>query len=170
MIRTLLWSFGILGSLLLLQTTLLGGLSIAGARIDLLWVVFIILATQNGSSISQGIGFVLGLAVDAVTLAPLGYHAFLFTLGGYLFGLGSGNVFFDPIVMPAFLMLLASVFQALVGFVLSAVFRLGDPLSTFFHLGFLFQTLLNVVLAPLVFWVYGWAREKFQDPRRGFGG
>jgi cell shape-determining protein MreD len=105
-----------------------------------------------------------------VTSAPLGFHAFQFALAGYLFGLGSGNVYFDPLVMPALMGFLATVFTVLTSFLLNAVFQLGSPISAFLNIGLLFQLLLNVLLAPLIFWLYGWAREKFQDPRRGFGG
>jgi rod shape-determining protein MreD len=143
---------------------------VSGIKPDILLVVFVILATQNGSMTSQIVGFVLGLAIDMVTSAPLGFHAFQFALAGYLFGLGSGNVYFDPLVMPALMGFLATVFTVLTSFLLNAVFQLGSPISAFLNIGLLFQLLLNVLLAPLIFWLYGWAREKFQDPRRGFGG
>lgn len=170
MIRTILWALGILGVLLLLQTTVLSYLVVLGVKADILLVVFVVLATQNGSLASQIVGFVLGLAIDTVTTAPLGYHAFLYTSAGYLFGLGSGKVYFDPLVMPGLLGLLATLFQTVAGFLLNVVFRLGQPLSAYFHMGVVFQLVLNVLLAPLVFWLYGWVKEKFQDPRRGFGG
>ena len=170
MIRTILWALGILGVLLLLQTTLLSYLVVFGAKANILLVVFVILATQNGSFASQIVGFVFGLAIDTVTTSPLGYHAFLFSLAGYLFGLGSGKVYFDPLVMPVFLGFLATLFDTLGGLFLNTVFQLGQPLTSFFHLGALFQLVLNLLLAPVVFWLYGWVKEKFQDPRRGFGG
>jgi rod shape-determining protein MreD len=170
MIRTILWALGILALLLLLQTTILSYLVVNGIKPDILLVVFVILATQNGSLVSQIVGFALGLAIDMVTSAPLGFHAFQFALAGYLFGLGSGNVYFDPLVMPALMGLLATVFTVVTSLTLNTVFLLGAPLSAFFNVGLLFQLLINVLLAPLIFWLYGWVREKFQDPRRGFGG
>lgn len=170
MIRAILWALGILGGLLLLQTTLLSYLVIFGVKADVLLVVFVVLATQNGSFVSQIVGFVLGLAIDMVTASPLGYHALIFALAGYLFGLGSGKVYFDPLVMPALLGLLATIYATTLGFLVNEVFRLGAPLSAYFHIGTLFQLVLNVVLTPLVFWLYGWIKEKFTNPRRGFGG
>lgn len=170
MMRSILWALGILGLLLLFQSTLLSYLVVAGVKPDLLLVVFVILAAQNGSFPSQIVGFILGLAIDMVTTAPLGFHAFEFSLAGYLFGLGSGKVYFDPLVMPAFLGFLATLYSVLASFALNTVFALGSPASAFFHVGVLFQLVLNLLLAPLVFWLYGWVRDKFQDPRRGFGG
>lgn len=170
MIRSILWALAILGGLLLLQTTVLSYLVFWGVKANLLLIVFIILATQNGSFTSQIVGFIVGLAIDMVTTAPLGFNAFLYSLGGYLFGLGSGKVYFDPIIMPGFLGLLASLFEALVSFLLNEIFRLGEPVSAFFHMGLVFQTLLNILLCPVVFWVYGWMKEKLQDPRRSFDG
>lgn len=170
MIRTILWALGILGVLLLLQTTLLSYAVFWGIKANILLVVFVVLATQNGSLPSQIVGFSLGLVMDMVTTAPLGFHAFLYALAGYLFGLGSGKVYFDPLVMPAFLGSLATVFDVLIRYLLNAAFQLGDPLSAFFNVGLLFQLILNMLLAPLVFWLSAWIKERFQDPRRGFGG
>jgi len=170
MTRTILWALGILSVLLVLQTTLLSYLVVFGVKADVILIVFIVLAVHNGSSASQIVGFVLGLALDAVTVSPLGYHAFIFALAGYLFGLGSGKVYFDPLVMPALLGFLATVYVTVAGLMLNTVFRLGQPLSSYLHMGFVVQLVLNVVLAPLAFWLYGWLKEKFQDPRRGFGG
>jgi len=72
--------------------------------------------------------------------------------------------------MPALLGFLATLYITVGGLVVNTVFRLGQPLSAYIHMGLLVQTVLNVLLAPLVFWLYGWLKEKFQDPRRGFGG
>ena len=170
MIRAILWALGILGILLLLQTTLLSYLVVAGTKPDILLVVFVVLATLNGSFTSQIVGFLLGLALDMVSLAPLGFHAFLFSLAGYLFGLGKGKVYFDPLVMPALLGFLATAFYTVTGFLVSFVFRLGQPWNSWFHVGLLFQLVLNILLTPLVYWIQGWIREQFQNPRRGFGG
>jgi rod shape-determining protein MreD len=170
MIRTILWALGILAVLLVFQTTLLSYVVFFGVKADVMLIVFVVLAIQNGSFASQIVGFVLGFALDAVTVSPLGYHTFLFSLAGYLFGLGSGKVYFDPLVMPALLGLLATLYITVGGLLVNTVFRLGQPLSAYVHMGLVVQLVLNVLLAPLVFWLYGWLKEKFQDPRRGFGG
>lgn len=169
MIRSSLWALAILGILLLLQTTVLSYLVFAGVKVDLLWIVFVILAFQNGAFPSQIVGFVLGITIDTITAAPLGYNAFLFTLAGYLFGLGKGKVYLDPIVMPGLLGLIIVVYQLLAGGLLDGVFRLGDPLASW-RLNTVFQALVNAALTPVVFWVFGWVRDRFQDPRRGFSG
>jgi len=170
MIRSILWALGILGILLLFQTTVLSYLVFWGIKADILLIVFVVLATQNGSFASQFVGFILGLVIDMVTTAPLGFHAFLYSLAGYLFGLGSGKVYFDPLIMPALLGFFATLFQALVSFLLNEIFRLGEPVSAFFHIGLIFQLILNLLLAPFCYWLYGWLRDRVQDPRRGFGG
>ena len=169
MIRAILWALAILGALLLLQSTVLSPLVFFGVKVQLLLLVFVVLATQNGSWASQIVGFVLGFAVDMVTSAPLGFHAFQFALAGYLFGLGSGKVYLDPLVLPALLGLLATLYETLSGLLLNTVFNLGEPLTAYFHLALIFQCLLNAVLSAVVFRVYGWVRERFRNPRRGFG-
>ena len=170
MIRSIVWALGILGVLLLLQTTLLSYVVVAGTKPDVLLVVFVILATINGSFASQIVGFILGLIIDMVSLAPLGFHAFIFSLAGYIFGLGRGKVYFDPLVMPALLGFLATIYYTITGFLLSFVFRLGYPWNSWFHMGLVFQMVLNILLTPLVLWLNSWIREQFQNPRRGFGG
>ena len=170
MIRSIFWTLGILGVLLLLQTTVLSYLVVFGIKPNILLVVFVILATQNGSFVSQIVGFILGLVVDMVTTAPLGYHAFSFSLAGYLFGLGSGKVYFDPLMIPALVGLLVTIYDTLMGALINTVFLLGEPLSAHFHIGVLFQLILNLLMAPLAFWAYGWVKERFQNQRRGFGG
>ena len=170
MIRSILWALAILGVLLVLQSTLLGSVGLWGAKPQLLLLVFVVLATQNGSWISQIVGFVLGFAIDAVTGGHFGFHMFQFALAGYLFGLGSGKVYLDPLVLPALLGLLATLYDTLSAFLLNTVFNLGQPVIAYFNLSLLVQCLFNVVLAPLVFLTYGWIKERFQNPRRGFGG
>jgi rod shape-determining protein MreD len=170
MIRAILWALVILGGLLILQSTVLAPVALFGAKPQLLLLVFVVLATQNGSWASQIVGFVLGFAIDMVTTAPLGFHAFQFALAGYLFGLGSGKVYLDPVILPALLGLLATLFDTFSGFLLNTVFNLGQPITAFFNLSLLFQCLLNVILAPAVFLAYGWVKQRFQNPRRGFGG
>jgi len=169
-IRAIIWALAILAVLLVVQSTLLGPIALFGAKPQLLLLVFVVLATQNGSWASQIVGFVLGFAIDAVTAAPLGFHAFQLALAGYLFGLGSGKVFLDPLVLPALLGLLATLYDTLSAFLLNTVFNLGQPVTAYFHLALLVQCLFNIVLAPAVFLTYGWIRERFQNPRRGFGG
>jgi len=168
-IRSALWALLILGLLLLFQTTVLSYLALWGIKPNVLFLVFVILATQNGSLVSQSVGFILGIIVDVVSLAPLGYHAFLFSLAGYLFGLGSGKVYFDPLFMPILLGLMATAYDSFGGLLLNLLFRLDQPISSFLHLGLLFQLFINLLMSPLIFWLYSWSKERFQNQRRGFG-
>ena len=169
MIRTFFWAVGVLAIVLLLQTTLLNRIVLFGAKPDIVLIVFVLLATQYGSLVGQLAGFVVGIAIDVITVSPFGFHAFLFTVAGYVVGLGSGKVYLDPLIMPALLGLLSTLYLAFFGFVLNLIFRLGEPWSVYFNVGLIFQVGLNVVLAPLFFWIYGLVRERFQDKRRGFG-
>jgi len=168
MIRAGVWASVILGLLLILQTTLLAQLDLWGVRPSILLIVFVILASQNGGMVSQLVGFALGLAIDMITTAPLGYHAFIYALAGYLFGLGKGKVYFDPVVVPAIMAALATVFEATAGFFVSWVFGLGYPAQSFFQTGLIVQFLVNLAFSPVVFFLYNFLRQRFQDPRRGF--
>ena len=92
------------------------------------------------------------------------------TLAGYLFGLGKGKVYYDPFVVPALVGLLATIYSAVAGFVLSEVFQLGFRGDTFFQVGLLVQLVVNLIAAPVIYFVYNFLKQRFQDPRRGFDG
>ncbi|MEI8092912.1 MAG: rod shape-determining protein MreD [Spirochaetales bacterium] len=170
MIRAGLWAILILAVLLLLQTTLMNLVVVAGVKPDILLIVFVVLASQNGGLVSQLVGFVLGLAIDIVTTAPLGYNAFQFALAGYLFGLGRGKVYYDPFIVPALMAVLATVYSSICGYLVSQVFQLGFPFQMYFQIGFVVQLLVNLVAAPVTFFLFNFLKQRFQDPRRGFDG
>lgn len=168
--RSFFWSLVVLGALLVLQSTLLGGVIILQAKLNILWLVFIAICLQNGSIPGQLVGFILGLAVDSVTASPVGLHAFEFSLAGYLFGLGRGKIFFDAILMPALLGMIAVLFDVLTLFLLNFIFRLGLPVQSFFYWGVLAQMTMGAIFMPAIFWIYRWSREHFSHSRRGFSG
>ena len=169
MIRSIIWTLGILGLLLIFQSTVVSYFVFWSIKPNILLIVFVLLATQNGSFVSQTVGFLLGLMIDMVTNVPLGFHALQFCLAGYLFGLGSGKVFFDPLVMPTFLGFLATLYDIISRICINSIFHLGEPISSFINIGVLFQIILNMILAPIIFWLYSWLKDKFQNPKRGFG-
>ena len=112
-------------------------------------------------------GFVSGVVEDVLSLSPLGFHAFIRTVVGFLYGLTEGGIFVDPILMPVILIIIATIFKALISSLL--VVFLSIPAAGFgvftgplwIELGY------NAVLAPFLFAALGLLKAfKSRDKER----
>jgi rod shape-determining protein MreD len=154
MARSALYSSLILAGCVLLQTTLLEHVAIRGAVPDLSLVVLLFIATRKGSLVGEVGGFVSGLLEDFLSLSPLGLHALLKTVLGYLYGLVRGKVFVDPILMPLLMAVIATVSKRALAGLVMLLFREGaEPVvwgvTGWVELGY------NAILAPFVFALMG---------------
>jgi len=158
-------SSGLLSLLVLLQTNILRVIAIGGAVPDLALIVLVFLANRNGSMAAQVSGFVAGIVQDLVSLAPLGFHAFVRTLTGYLFGLTRGNIFVDPILVPVLIVLAATILKGVLTALLAAVFGISSAFAGLFSTTFLIELLYNAVLAPFLFGLLGVIKPLRLDTR-----
>lgn len=154
MARSALFSSLILAGCVLLQTTLLAHVAVRGAVPDLSLVVLLFIATRKGSLVGEVGGFVSGLLEDFLSLSPLGLHALLKTVMGYLYGLMRGKVFVDPILMPLLLAVTATIAKRGIAVLVMLLFANGaEPVvwgvTGWVELGY------NAVLAPFVFALMG---------------
>lgn len=167
MIVNILISSGILVALVLLQTNILHAIAIAGAVPDVALIVLISLSNRNGSMPGQTSGFVAGLVQDFVSLAPLGFNAFIRTLTGFLFGLTRGNIFVDPILVPMLMAFSGTLLKEILSGLLAAVFGIHSAVPALFSVRFLVELVYNSVLAPFVFGLMGLIRPLSIDYRSG---
>ena len=165
MAMNVLVSSGVLSLLVLLQTNVLRIIAIGGAVPDLALIVLVYLANRNGSMAGQLSGFIAGIVQDLVSLAPLGFHAFVRTLTGYLFGLTRGNIFVDPILVPVLIVLAATVLKGILTALIAAVFGVVSAFSGLFSTTFLIEILYNSVLAPFIFGLLSLIRPLQLDTR-----
>ncbi|WP_455381486.1 rod shape-determining protein MreD [Salinispira pacifica] len=165
MALNVLVSSGILSLLVLLQTNILRVIAIGGAVPDVALIVLVFLANRNGSMPAQVSGFVAGIVQDLVSLAPLGFHAVVRTVTGYLFGLTRGNIFVDPILVPVLMVLAATVLKGLMTALIAAVFGLVSVFHGLFSTTFLIELLYNSVLAPFLFGILGLIKPLRLDTR-----
>jgi rod shape-determining protein MreD len=154
MARSALFSSLILAACVLLQTTLLEHVAIRGAVPDLSLVALLFIATRKGSFVGEVGGFVSGLLEDFLSLSPLGLHALLKTVLGYLCGLTRGKVFVDPILMPLLLAVSATIIKRGLASLVMLMFQEGaEPIvwgvTGWVELGY------NAILAPFVFALMG---------------
>lgn len=141
---------GILILLLLAESTILNDFGIAGIRPDLYLVLFLFFAYSQGTQGGVIMGFVCGLVLDFISIAPLGMNSFSMSLIG--FGMGSlrGKLFIDPVFMPFILAFVAGFANALLARFLSDIFP--GPGGTVLLSGGLFLKLgMNALIAPILF-------------------
>lgn len=166
-LKAFLLSSGLIALAVVLQSTLLHWIAVRGVIPDLGLIVLVFVAIRRGSMTAQLSGFVSGVVEDVLSLSPLGFHAFIRTVVGFLYGLTEGGIFVDPILMPVILIIIATIFKALISSLL--VVFLSIPAAGFgvftgplwIELGY------NAVLAPFLFALLGLIRPlKARDKER----
>ena len=145
----------VLAAVALAQSTFLQSLAPMGAVPDVALILLIFLSWRYGSMFGEITGFLAGLAIDSVSLAPWGFHAFLFALAGFLVGLLSGRIAPGRVLLPSAALLVATIYKRLFARLLAAVFSLPVAEVRLFTAGFAIEIALNVILAPLVFLIAG---------------
>ena len=149
------------------QTNLLWFMAIGGALPDLALILLVYYAHHNGSFPGEIVGFVTGLALDTLGAAPLGFHALMYTAIGYAIGVSRRRVAFDPIFAPVLFVALSTLFKALVGFVLLAVFPVEVGFSGVISPRIGIELGYNAILTPLIFALLGLIRPLRGERRSG---
>lgn len=136
--------------LILAESTILQDIGIAGIRPDFYLVLFILFAYAQGSMTGVVMGFVCGLVIDFISIAPLGMNAFSLSLIG--FGMGSlrGKFFIDPVFMPFLLAFTAGLVNALLARILGGIF-VGPGGVILLNGGLFLQLGLNALIAPILY-------------------
>jgi len=120
---------------------------------DIAMILFLTLAVRYGSIPGEFSGFFVGLSIDAISLAPFGFHAFIFVLIGYLAGRFRSNLSFNPILLPVTITALATLIKYVSAVLLSFFFKLNLALMRYFSLQTVWELLGNILLAPLIFFI-----------------
>ncbi len=152
----------------ILQSTVFAGIIPFDFVPDLALLLLIAASWRYGSMLGQIAGFFIGLAIDALSLAPLGFHAFIFTLTGYLYGRLRGNISPGAVFSPMLAALAVTPIKYGGALLLALVFGLNSGAARYFTLGTLWETIANCVLAPLVFFLFRLIGEAVDSRRGGF--
>jgi len=151
MIKKIIWTvvFGLVAAIL--QSTLLSHFTLYRAVPDLALGIVVYSASVNGMMIGQLSGFFYGLVLDFLSAAPIGLNALIRTLLGALAGLLKGNLLLDAFLLPMILCALATLFKALVLFVLHLL--LGEAVHAYPLTAPLLwaEMALNTITAPFLF-------------------
>jgi rod shape-determining protein MreD len=136
----------------LLQSTILSRLALSIYAVpDLALVILVYIAYANGAMAGQITGFFSGFFLDFLSAAPLGLHAFTRTLAGALAGFLKDTFYLDYFFIPMALSAGATVFKALLYFLLHLLFRDAVPMYDIFALTLWVELGMNTLLAPLIF-------------------
>lgn len=141
--------------LVLLQTTLMHHLAIEGVIPDLSLIAIVFLANKNGKMLGETSGFVAGLVEDFLSLSPLGFHSFVKTVIGFLFGYTKGVVFIGTIFMPVVMTAAATFLKFLLVGILKAFFQMTSLGLDFFSWPTLIEFGYNMLLSPFIFAILG---------------
>ncbi len=133
------------------QTTLLHHAAIHGVIPDVSLIVLVFLANRNGKIHGETVGFAAGLMEDFLSLSPLGFHALMKTLIGYLFGITHGVIFIGAMLMPMLMVGLATFIKSVIAAVLVSLFSVPLGTHAFFSWNTLIEIGYNVALSPFIF-------------------
>ena len=152
MIKRILWSLLFILAAALLQSTVLSPLTLHIHAIpDLALLILVFFSYMNGTMMGQISGFISGILLDFLSPAPLGLNSFIRTLIGAITGLFKGTFYLDIIFLPMILCAIATLFKALIFYLLHLLFGDSIPSYAFFELKFWVELGLNTILAPFVF-------------------
>jgi len=150
MIRSIIWTvvFSIVAALL--QSTVLARISFFDVIPDLALCVLVFSAYVNGTMTGQVSGFLSGLFVDFLSMAPLGMSSLIRTLIGALVGLFKDSLFLGYVVMPIILCTVATLLKVFMMFVLHLIMN-SIPAYSLTDSRLWIELGLNALCAPLLF-------------------
>jgi rod shape-determining protein MreD len=135
----------------LLQSTLLRRIAIYHTIPDLTLGIIVYSAYVNGAMTGQLTGFFSGLLMDLISNAPLGLHSFIRTIMGAAAGLLKGTFFLDTVFLPMILCAAATLFKALMLFLLHLLLAGAVPHYPLFAPTLWIELAFNVISAPFLF-------------------
>jgi rod shape-determining protein MreD len=152
MVKKIIWALIFIIGAALFQSTILSSLVVYIHAIpDLALGILVYTAYLNGTMTGQLTGFFSGVLLDFLSAAPLGLNAFIRTLTGALTGVIRGIFFLDFFFLPMALCAGATIFKALLLFLLHLLFPQTVPSYSFMALTFWVELGLNTLTAPLLF-------------------
>lgn len=151
MFRYFLSSSLILLCMSLLENAVLANLTFMPAIPDLSLLCLIFFAIHNGTFCGESSGFISGLILDFFSAGPFGINCLFRTLIGYVSGLFNKVINTEGFLVPLVLGFSATIFKAVLLFLISILYPNALLRFNPFSWSFLFQLIFNTVLAPFIF-------------------
>jgi len=165
-IKKILWGMVFILAAALLQSTLLSRIALFHAVPDFTLGILVFIAYVNGTMTGQLTGFFSGFMLDFFSAAPLGYNALVRTLIGALTGLMKGTFFLDIFFLPMSLCGGATILKAICRNLLHLLFAGSIPAYDFMQPAFWVELGLNIITAPLLFFLLKLFKRFAADDRR----
>ncbi len=154
------WVIVFMGSLIL-QTSFVPIITVAGIKPDLLMVALFFFSIKYGVMPGIFVGFALGLGQDLYSPSLLGQNALTKTIAGAFIGLFNERMMrSDPFIKTALLFVAFLIHDAL--YFIIQIIKLGDPIATLF--AGLFVKSLPRALYSIVFAVLFYIWELIPKP------
>ena len=147
--KLILLSSGLLTASLLLQSTVFKYIAIFGVKPDLSLVILVFISLRGGRTVGQVSGFTAGILEDFLSFPPLGFHALIRTIIGFLFGIFQGAIYIDALFMPVVFVLIASLLKGSFSWLLSIILSMGSTGG--WGAKFWIEVAYNSILTPFLF-------------------
>lgn len=160
--HVILWTCGIACVISVFRAAVLSHLKWIPTFPDFLLLLIIYVACHNGAVTGILIGFLSGLLLDFLSIAPFGLHAFVFTVMGFIYGKLYGKyntkAFFFSLIFGFTGMILKALLLFLLRFLFGTVVQVYDLFSVF-----LLELVLTTVCAPALFFVLQFFPSAFEN-------
>jgi len=152
MVKSYFISTFILLCAVIIETSILSNLSFLLAVPDLVLICSIYFSLLNGNLYGETTGFISGLFLDWSTGIPFGFNSLIRTIVSYIFGFFSETIILKGILMPMLAVSSGTLLKALLMKSAGLFFpNVGIYLPTIISYRFLFEIVINTLLAPFVF-------------------
>jgi rod shape-determining protein MreD len=152
MVKKIIWALVFTLGAALLQSAVLSRFVVyIHAVPDFALGILVYTAYVNGTMTGQLTGFFSGVLLDFLSSSPLGLNAFIRTLIGALTGIIKDTFYLDFFFFPMVLCAGATVFKALLFFLLHLLFPQIVPYYSFGAISLWIELGLNTLTAPLLF-------------------
>jgi len=151
MARSIIWTVIFSIAATILQSTLIAKIAVFGVIPDIALCVLVFSAYVNGTMTGQVSGFFSGLFYDFITPAPIGLNCMVRTVIGAAAGIFKGQFFLDILILPVILCVLATIFKALIIFIIHLIMGPTVPSFSLITPVFWIEAGLNALSAPLLF-------------------
>lgn len=155
MIKSVSFASVLAALILFIQTTWFKHGIIAAATPDFALLLILWMSFSNKNIEGLLTAFVIGLASDFLSSSPLGFHIFLYIVPAYLAVLIRTSIFIDKILIPIAAAFIATILKAILSILLARIFGKDAIIAySFGNIGFWIEGLMNMLLAPPLFWAF----------------
>lgn len=152
MIKSFLVSTFILLCATIIESSILSNISFLFVVPDLVLICSIYFSLLNGRMYGESSGFVSGIFLDFISGIPFGFNCLYRTIIGYVYGFFYDSVIISGVLMPVLSVGIGTTAKHILIKIISVMFpNTSLYVSGIFSYEFLFELVLNMLLAPFIF-------------------